>query len=138
MPVTLGFVVCLTGPCAGTVTPRFSFSSSFKGIPFSIPDTDLGDDWGFNASTSAYFSGSDQVGNSTAGLKGEFSGDVTLGISSSSGLTVSSNVKVTVYVGAGGWDKLGSRGTNMNISGTNFRFCFERSVAGKNFKICIP
>ena len=138
VPVTLGFVVCLTGPCAGTVTPRFSFSSSFKGIPFSIPDTDLGDDWGFNASTSAYFSGSDQVGNSTAGLKGEFSGDVTLGISSSSGLTVSSNVKVTVYVGAGGWDKLGSRGTNMNISGTNFRFCFERSVAGKNFKICIP
>jgi len=138
VPVTLGFVVCVSGPCAGRVTPRFSFASTFKGIPFNIPDTDVGSDWGFNASTSAYFSGSDQVGSRTAGLKGSFSGDVTLGISSSAGLTVTSNVKVTVYIGAGGWDKLGSRGTNMDISGANFRFCFERKVAGKNFKICIP
>jgi len=138
VPVTLGFVVCLTGSCAGRVTPRFNFTSTFKGLPFHIPDTDLGNDWGFNASTSAYFSGSDQVGNRNAGLRGSFSGDVTLGISSSAGLTVGSNVKVTVYVGAGGWDKIGSRGTDMDISGANFRFCYSRRVAGKNFKICIP
>lgn len=135
VPATIGFIVCLTGPCAGKVTPRFSFSSSFKGIPFNIPDTDLGNDWGFDAATSAYFSGSDKVGNNWGGLKGSFSGDVRLGVSSSAGLAVDSSVKVTAYVGAGGkWNKLGTYSADIDFSGAGFRFC--KNLSGR--KICIP
>ncbi|MEN9504596.1 MAG: hypothetical protein RI958_522 [Actinomycetota bacterium] len=135
VPTTMGFIVCLSGPCAGRVTPKFSFSSSFKGIPFNIPDTAIGNDWGFDAATSAYFSGSDKVGNNWGGLKGSFSGDVRLGVSSASGLSVDSSVKVTAYAGAGGkWNKLGTYSADVDISGAAFRFC--KSLKGR--KICIP
>ncbi|CAB4858151.1 unannotated protein [freshwater metagenome] len=135
VPAKLGFVVCLTGPCAGTVTPKFNFSSSFKGLPFNIPDTDLDGGWGFNASTSAYFSGSDSVGNKWGGLKGDFSGDVTLAISSAEGLTVDSDVRVKASVGAGGkWSGLGTYGADVDFSGAAFKFC--KNLKGR--KICIP
>ena len=135
VPVTLGFIVCLTGDCAGRITPKFSISSSFKGIPFNIPDTDLGNDWGFAASTSAYFSGSDKVGSRWGGLKGSFEGDVSLGISSASGLDVSSSVRVKAYVGAGGsWNYLGTYGADIDFSGAGFRFC--KRLSGRT--ICIP
>lgn len=135
VPTTMGFVVCLSGSCAGTVTSRFSFASTFKGLPFNIPDTNVGNDWGFNAATSAYFSGSDSVGNRWGGLKGSFSGDVTLGVSSAAGLTVDSNVRVNAQVGAGGkWNSLGTYNADVDFSGPAFRFC--KNLKGR--KICIP
>jgi hypothetical protein len=134
VPAKLGFAVCLSGPCAGTVTPKFNFSSTFKGVPFNIPDTALDGGWGFNASTSAYFSGSDQVGSKQAGLKGNFSGDVILAISSAAGLTVDSNVRVKAQLGAGTWTNLGTYDADVDFSGAAFRFC--KNLKGK--KICIP
>lgn len=134
VPAKLGFVVCLSGPCAGTVTPKFNFSSTFKGVPFNIPDTALDGGWDFNASTSAYFSGSDQVGSKRAGLKGNFSGDVILAISSAAGLTVDSNVRVKAQLGAGTWTNLGTYDADVDFSGAAFRFC--KNLKGK--KICIP
>jgi len=135
VPVTLGFSVCLTGSCAGAVNSKFSISSSFKGVPLNIADVALGNDWGFAASTSASFSGDDKVGSSWGGLKGSFSGDVTLGISSASGLTVESDVRVKAYLGAGGsWSSLGTYSADLDLSGPGFRFC--KSLKGK--RICIP
>ena len=135
VPAKLGFVVCLSGPCAGTVTPKFNFSSTFKGIPFNIPDTDLDGGWGFNASTSAYFSGSDSVGSKWGGLRGDFSGNVTLGISSADGLTVDPHVTVHGEYGAGGkWRGFGTYGADVDFSGSRFRFC--KHLKGRD--ICIP
>ena len=135
VPAKLGFVVCLSGPCAGTVTPKFNFSSTFKGIPFNIPDTDLDGGWGFNASTSAYFSGSDSVGSKWGGLRGEFSGNVTLGISSADGLTVDPHVTVHGEYGAAGkWRGFGTYDADIDISGSGFKFCKNL----KSRKICIP
>ena len=135
VPATLGFIICLQGPCAGAVTSKFNFSSSFKGLPFNIPDTALDGSWGFNASTSAYFSGSDSVGSKWGGLKGDFSGNVTLAISSAAGLTVNSDVSVKASVGAGGrWSGLGTYGADVDFSGPGFRFC--KNLKSRN--ICIP
>ena len=135
VPATLGFIICLQGPCAGAVTSKFNFSSSFKGLPFNIPDTALDGSWGFNASTSAYFSGSDSVGSKWGGLRGDFSGNVTLAISSAAGLTVNSDVSVKASVGAGGrWSGLGTYGADVDFSGPGFRFCKHL----KSRDICIP
>ena len=134
VPTTMGFAVCLTGSCAGRVTTKFSFASSFKGLPFNIPDTNVGNDWGFNASTSASFSGSDSVGNKWGGLKGSFSGEVTLGVSSAGGLTIDSDVRVKAQVGAGGkWNILGTYDADVDISGAAFRFC--KNLKGREIRI---
>jgi hypothetical protein len=135
VPTKMGITVCLTGSCAGRVTTKFSFASSFKGLPFNIPDTNVGNDWGFNASTSASFSGSDSVGDKWGGLKGSFSGKVTLKVSSADGLSIDSDVRVKAQVGAGGkWNTLGTYDADVDISGAAFRFC--KNLKGK--KICIP
>ena len=135
VPVAVGFIVCMTGPCAGKVTSKFGISSNFKGIPINIPEINLGDAWGFAASTSASFSGSDSVGGKWGGLRGTFSGSVTLGITSASGLTVDPKVRVSADVGAGGrWNGLGSYDADADFSGAEFRFC--KNLKGR--KICIP
>ncbi|MSZ04958.1 MAG: hypothetical protein F2700_10950 [Actinobacteria bacterium] len=139
IPVSLGFVVCLTGPCAGTVTSKFGISSNFKGIPINLPDINLGEYWNFDASTSGSFSGSGKVGSDWGGLKGDFSGTVTLGISSSAGLTVDPNVSVQASAGYGGsWHGMGTVGADVDMSGLQFRFCKSKTIAGKTFTICIP
>ena len=133
--MAVGFIVCMTGPCAGKVTSKFGISSNFKGIPINIPEINLGDAWGFAASTSASFSGSDSVGGKWGGLRGTFSGSVTLGITSASGLTVDPKVRVSADVGAGGrWNGLGSYDADADFSGAEFRFC--KNLKGR--KICIP
>jgi len=79
------------------------------------------------------------VGSDLGGLKGDFSGSVTLGISSSAGLTVDPNVSVHAYAGYGGsWHGMGTVGADVDMSGSNFRFCKSKTIAGKTFKICIP
>jgi hypothetical protein len=139
-PVTLGFSLCLSGSCAGNITSSFNISTSYKGIPITIPNVALGRDWGFTATTSASFSGSDSVGNHWGGLKGDFSGGVTVGVSSTPSVTVDSYVSVQAYYGAGGsWHGLGTVGTDLDLSGSSVRFCYSKHLSGVGtLKICIP
>lgn len=122
VPVTLGFAVCLKGSCAGTVTTKFRLKSDYEGIPFDIPNIDVRG-WNFNAQATRNVNASAQVGSRNAGLKGTFSGEITLVFSSNSGLTYLNNVRVRSQVGAAGWRGAASSGASIDLSGSRMKFC---------------
>ena len=106
------------------------------GAGFSLRDTSVAFAAGGlqmqNLELTGTVSGSDKVGNSTAGLKAEFGGTVSVDYFSNS--VTAHDVNVDAYYGAGGWRHI-SGNPSAYLDGNNL--CFKKKVAGKNFKLCM-
>ncbi|CAB4925857.1 unannotated protein [freshwater metagenome] len=78
-------------------------------------------------------SASDQSGSKTLGLKAQFAGDITFGLTGGVGLKAN-NVQFDAYYGLAGWHHIGSGGAYVDGSS----LCYKKKVSGKTFKVCVP
>lgn len=133
VPVTLKLKLCLTGSCAGTVTPVLDVNFTFLRQRIDIYDIPVDPTtWDFSYRLQTSISKSGRAGDSWGGIKGTVTSAIDFSISSSSVSLASASATAKAYIGIGGtWNLVGNVGVSFN--GSTGEYCF--SASGK--KLCV-